>query len=137
MNVLVDTCIWSYALRRKQKNDNHYQPAINELTELIQESRVTMLGTIRQEVLSGIKHQAQFLKVKQMLGEFPDKQLSQEDYELAAALFNQLRQKGIQGSTTDFLICAVAINYDLTICTDDADFLHFQKHIPIRLHQIR
>jgi predicted nucleic acid-binding protein len=137
MNVLVDTCIWSYALRRKQQKDNHYQPAINELTELIKESRVEILGTIRQEVLSGIKHEAQFLKVKQTLGAFPDKVLSQEDYELAAALFNQLRQKGIQGSNTDFLLCAVAINYGLTIFTDNTDFVHFKKHIPIRLHRIR
>ena len=65
-----------------RQQDNHYQPVINELKELIEESRVEMLGTIRQEVLSGIKHETQFSTIKQNLSAFPDKLLAQADYEL-------------------------------------------------------
>jgi len=108
-----------------------------ELAELIKESRVEMIGSIRQEVLSGIKHQDQFTKLKNKLSAFPDLQLTQSDYELAAGLFNKLRSKGIQGSNTDFLLCAVSINHDLTIFTDDGDFNEFKQHIPVSLHVSR
>lgn len=136
MKVLIDTCIWSHAIRNKKPTEKQAL-AVIELTELIKESRVEIIGAIRQEILSGIKHSKQFVKLKASLAVFHDIQLTQDDYELAAELFNTLRSKGIQGSNTDFLICAVSINYDLTIFTDDADFKNFKKHIPIRLHEIR
>ncbi len=95
-----------------------------------------MIGSIRQ-VLSGIKHQDQFTKIKSKLSAFPDLQLTKNDYELAAELFNKLRSKGIQASNTDFLLCAVSINHDLTIFTDDGDFNEFKKYIPVHLHVSR
>jgi hypothetical protein len=48
MNVLVDTCIWSLALRRSAPGD---VPEVTELSELIQEQRVLIVGVIRQELL--------------------------------------------------------------------------------------
>ena len=136
MKVLVDTCIWSYAFRRNKKNNNDHHEYTKELSELIKESRVEIIGSVRQEILSGIKHQEHFLKLKSKLSAFPDLLLTQDDYELAAELFNTLRSKGIQGSNTDFLICAVSINHELTIYTDD-DFGQFAQHIPIQRHTLR
>ena len=136
MKVLINTCIWSYALRNKQNHENHAQ-ITKELSVLIQESRVEIIGAIRQETLSGLKHTAQFNKLKKLLGSFSDIHATQEDYELAAELLNKLRAKGIQGSNTDFLICAVSINHNLSIFTDDIDFHNFKKHIPIRLYKVR
>lgn len=130
MNVLVDTCIWSSVLRRKPAANTEL---LATLSELIHESRVVMIGAVRQEVLSGVKHEAQFDKLREALSPFPDLALTQEDYELAARLFNQLRAKGIQGSNTDFLICAAAIHHGLAIYTNDRDFRHFALHIPVRL----
>ncbi len=129
MNVTVDTCIWSKALRRPV---GQHQQTVASLTELIKESRVVLLGAIRQEVLSGIKHESQFNKLKHALSPFPDHPVQSSDYELAAQLFNQLRAKGVQGSNTDFLICAVAINYELAVFTDDKDFEHFSQYVPIK-----
>jgi len=130
MKVLVDTCIWSKALRRCTV----YDDSLVTLTELIDDDRVAIIGAIRQEVLSGIKHDNQFERVQQGLKPFKDLALNQKDYVLAARLFNELRSKGIQGSNTDFLICAVAINHKLSILTDDRDFTHFSEHIPITLY---
>ncbi|MEZ5534987.1 MAG: PIN domain-containing protein [Thiolinea sp.] len=132
MKVIVDTCIWSKALRRPV---NQHPEIISSLTDLIQESRVVVPGAIRQEVLSGVKHDAQFNKLKQALSPFPDLPLQSSDYELAAQFYNQLRAKGIQGSSTDFLICAVAVNYELAIFTDDKDFDHFGKHLPLQRYK--
>jgi len=54
VNVLVDTSVWSLALRRKARRDH---AMVDELAELIREGRVMMMGPIRQELLSGIKEE--------------------------------------------------------------------------------
>jgi len=132
MKVLVDTCIWSLALRRKKQPTSNVE--IAEFQELIKEVRVQMIGQIRQEILSGIKRKQQFSKLKKILPAFPDLPLASEDFELAAEYFNTLRSKGIQGSNTDFLICAVSTRNNIPIFSIDNDFNHYQKHISIALH---
>ncbi len=135
MKILVDTSIWSLALRRNKPHHPHAE--INELQELIREVRVQMIGPIRQELLSGIKEKTTFLKLKKILAAFPDLPLDSEDFVLAADYFNILRRQGIQGSNTDFLICAISTRHHLPIFTNDHDFRHYQKHIPIILHKPR
>ena len=134
MNVLVDTCIWSLALRRKNKSDN---PLVVELKELIKEFRVQIIGPIRQEILSGIRLQDQFEQIRKHLRSFKDLEIASSEHERAAEFFNTTRKKGVQGANTDFLICAVAERYNLTIFTNDDDFDLFQKHLPIKLHTPR
>jgi predicted nucleic acid-binding protein len=92
-----------------------------------------MLGAIRQELLSGIKLAAQFTTLQTSLRAFEDIALTQTDYELAAEFFNKCRAQGIQGSNTDFLICAAASRRELPILTTDLDFSLYQKHLPIQL----
>lgn len=133
MNIVVDTSIWSLALRRKSKPAH---AAIELLRELIKEGRVVLLGVIRQEVLSGIRHCEQFEKLKDYLRAFPDLPLGVEDYELAAEYFNACRSHGIQGSNTDFLICAAAARREYQVLTVDKDFGAFIKYLPIKLIQI-
>jgi predicted nucleic acid-binding protein len=130
MGVLVDTCIWSLALRRQKAVQD---PHTNHLKSLILSNRALMIGPIRQEILSGIQDPKQYSILKRELEAFPDMPLQTVDYENAAKFYNLLRAKGIQGSNTDFLICAVAIRYEISIFTNDNDFLLFTKHIPIRI----
>lgn len=134
MKVLVDTPIWSLALRRQTLVS---VSEAQELNELIQEARIVLIGPIRQEILSRIRSQEQFVTLKSHLRAFQDFALDSEDYELAAEYFNLLRSKGIQGSNTDFLLCAVAKRHELSIFTTDQDFVHFKKHLPIILHEAR
>jgi predicted nucleic acid-binding protein len=133
MKVLVDTCVWSLALRRKQNTDS---PFVVALIELINVGQIQIIGAVRQEVLSGIKNNIQFQALKNSLAAFPDLTLSTADFELAAEYFNLLRSKGIQGSDTDFLLCAVAVNYQLSIFTFDKDFELFAQQLPITLYKI-
>ena len=130
MKVLVDTCIWSLALRRDPNDKN---PLVFTLKELINDVRVQMIGSIRQEILSGIKSKDQFEQLKSYLSAFPDLPLQTQDYELAAEYFNINRQKGIQGSNTDFLICAVSSRVQIPIFTSDKDFISYKKNVPIVL----
>jgi predicted nucleic acid-binding protein len=134
MKVLVDTCIWSLALRRTRDANS---PCVSELRELLNELRVQMIGPIRQELLSGIRDPAQFKKLRDHLRSFPDLTLSSADHECAADFFNVCRRQGIQGSNTDFLICALSHRHSLPIFTTDGDFELFQKHLPIALHRPR
>ncbi len=134
MNVLVDTSVWSLALRRSTAAA---EPAVQELRELIDDSRALIIGPIRQEILSGIREQAQYDTLRDNLRAFPDLELITVDYERAAELFNLCRRQGVQGSNTDFLICAVAERLGLSILTTDRDFQLFQNHIPLVLHEVR
>lgn len=134
MNVLVDTSVWSLALRRAKRIDN---PAPLELAELIREGRVVMLAPVRQELLSGIRLKAQFELLRDHLRSFPDLELVTEDYEDAAVAFNRCRERGVQGSNTDFLICAVALRRGLPIYTADKDFIHHARVLRVSLHKAR
>lgn len=132
MKVLVDTSVWSLALRRSQPVEDMVTAG---LIELIREVRAQLIGPVRQELLSGIKNPAQFQKLRHHLQPFPDLDITTRDYESAAEFFNICRSKGIQGSNTDFLICATAARYNIPIFTTDEDFILYQQHLPIRLYQ--
>jgi predicted nucleic acid-binding protein len=134
MNVLVDTSVWSLALRRSDPSSN---PAVNELRELIRETRAILVGPVRQEILSGIRSDRQYLQLRERLRAFPDVEIQTGDYEIAAQFFNICRTKGVQGSNTDFLLCAVAKNRNIPILTTDNDFVHYKKHIDIKLLSCR
>jgi len=132
MKIIVDTSVWSLALRR---GDRCRIPCVNVLHGLIEDYRVQMLGPIRQEILSGIRSESQFNSLQRHLDSFTDLPILTEDYVEAARYFNLCRSKGIQGSNTDFLICSVSVRNELPVYTTDKDFELFAKHIPIRLHK--
>ena len=128
--VIVDTCVWSEALR---KQSNPETEVATKLKKFISDGQVVLLNPIRQELLSGIKEKKTFEKLKVQLRVFPGLHFEDEIYEIAADCFNQCRKVGIQGSNTDFLICAAAIHFDHFIFTTDQDFLFFKKQLPIKL----
>jgi predicted nucleic acid-binding protein len=134
VNVLVDTSVWSLALRRPRSESS---PETAELVELVREGRVAMIGAIRQEILSGIRAAEQFRKLRDRLRAFQDVALDESDYEEAAQCFNRCRAKGLQGSNTDFLMCAVSLRWDLAILTTDNDFTGFARVLGFELHAPR
>jgi predicted nucleic acid-binding protein len=131
MKVLVDTSVWSLALRRQKRRED---PAVQELRSLVDEGRVAMIGPIRQELLSGIRTIDAFHRLRDHLQPFQDESLETADFERAAEHFNTCRARGVQGSNTDFLICAVAERRNLPILTTDSDFTRFARILPIALH---
>ena len=104
MKVLVDTCIWSQILRHKNPDTE----LSKKLKDLIKDGRVVMIGPIRQELLSGISEPSQFKQLSDKLSSFEDLPLLSEFFIKAAEFSNICRKKGVQGSTTDFLICAIS-----------------------------
>ncbi len=133
MKVIVDTPIWSYALRSKRKG---YELHVKEFEGLISDQRVVIIGPIRQEVLSGYSDKSRFEKLNDNLRYFENTQITDDDYVQAAIFSNICRSKGVQGSHIDFLICAVAFRLKSEIFTTDNDFSYYGKHIPIQLFKI-
>ena len=132
MSVLVDTCVWSAALRRRKIVEDSTE--VRELRALISQGAVVIMGPVRQELLSGVRSRAQFERLRDHLRAFPDVALQTEDFERAAQHFTAARGRGVQGSNTDFLICAVAERRDLPIFTTDGEFVRYAEFLPITLH---
>ncbi len=133
MKVLVDSAIWSYAFRSK---NTEFAAHVDILKDLIINERVLIIGVIRQEVLSGYSDPAKFEILKQKLSAFKNTPILDDDYIQAAQFSNRCRQKGIQGSHIDFLICAVAVRLNVEIFTTDKDFEYYQQHLPIKLYRV-
>jgi predicted nucleic acid-binding protein len=121
VKLLVDACTWSLLLRRRNKAalSSDEQFLLESLTEAIQDGRVAIIGPIRQEVLSGIKDQTQFERLRTALEAFPDEPLTTPYYEEAARLFNLCRGRGVECGSTDILICAVAVQMQWAVLTYD------------------
>jgi len=110
---------------------------------------------VTQELLSGISNVSQFNKLKEVLSAFEDIPLESKHFIKAAEMKNPAaelqaarnalairfsnicRKNGIQGSTIDFLICAVANIQNLIIFTTDKDFENYKKYLPIKLLQLK
>ncbi|MEM1222373.1 MAG: PIN domain-containing protein [Verrucomicrobiota bacterium] len=128
--VIVDSDVWSEALRSKREESR----SVSALRRLIEEEAVIMIGPIRQEVLSGIREVEQYEKIREIMRSFPSQKLDEPLFELAASLFNLCRGKGVQGSHSDYLICACAIEWKAQILTKDEDFKRYAKYIPLELY---
>lgn len=131
MLVLVDTCIWSEALRRKKIYNFEI---VNNLKSLIDNNLAVITGSIRQEILSGIKDTKQFIELKRNLAFFRDLIPETKTHEYAAQIFNECKANGIQGSSIDFLICALSIEHKIPIFTTDKDFMRYKKVVNIELY---
>ena len=135
MNVLVDTSVWSLALRRKAEDlSAGERSVVAELAELIKEGRARIIGLVRQELLSGIKTSGQYERLRGILRGFPDEPIGTSDYEAAAKASNDCRTKGIAVSVSDILICVIALARDWSIFAADPDFKTYAKILPIKLH---
>lgn len=136
MKVLVDTSVWSLALRRPENSPltAEQQATVNALADLVRDGRAMLIGAIRQELLCGIKSPGQFDALRESLAAFEDMVLSRQVYESAAQAFNTCRANGLPGSNTDFLICAVSMHYQLPIFSLDGDFLMYRRWLPVPLY---
>jgi predicted nucleic acid-binding protein len=134
VKVLVDTPVWSLNLRRRPQDLTAADFKLKKtLDELVDEDRVLIIGPIRQELLSGLRDQAQFNRLLRLLEPFQDTTITTSDYENAARMSNLCSSRGIANSSVDMLICAVAVASAAPILTADGDFLRYSKVLPIKL----
>src|SRR4051812_26626369 len=108
--VVVDTSIWSLALRRSHAGSLSAQERhlVLHWVDLVRDNRAILIGPVRQEILTGIRSSAQFDRLQEHLRGFDDVELPADDYEQAARFSNVCRASGVMGSPVDFLVCSVA-----------------------------
>ncbi len=134
--VLVDTTIWSLAIRRRPDRLHPREHAlVDAWATLVTEGTALLIGPIRQEILSGIKSDEAFAAIRRRLAAFPYLPIGMQDHDQAAMFFNMCRAKGVIGSAIDMLICAVADRHGVPIFTTDPDFQRYTRHIPVRLYK--
>jgi predicted nucleic acid-binding protein len=135
VRVVVDTSIWSLAIRRRPGALTPRERAlVLHWAELVRDGRVALVGAVRQEVLTGIRRDEQFERLRDYLRGFDDEHLAPDDSEQAARFHNVCSTAGVAGSATDFLLCAVASGRGLPVFTTDPDFKRYAQHLPVRLH---
>src|SRR4030042_4009817 len=135
MKILIDTSIWSLALRRQSGVVNPESVILRTLIE--QGEDIHLLGIVLQEVLQGIKNPNDFHMLKDYLDAFPLIELTREDYVKAAELKNRLIKKGKQISTIDALIASASISYSCYLFTTDNDFENIAQHSSLKLFRPR
>ena len=135
MKVLVDTSVWSLALRRDGDTlSEEERRFVDELRSIVEDGRVVMLGVIRQVLLSGIKGDKTFQRLENALEPFEDYPLTTADHVRAARLSNLARNNGVIVSKISALVAAVALNNQLPVFTTDKDFQHLTAVAEIPLH---
>ena len=136
MKVLVDTSVWSLALRRKRAVLAPFELRVTQLLDrIIDEGRIQLLGPVRQELLSGLREEAQFLRLREYLRDFPDCALTVADHEQAAQASNRCRKAGIASTSVDMLVCAVALHRGWEIFSTDQDFIQYSRILPLQMFQ--
>jgi predicted nucleic acid-binding protein len=136
--VLVDTSIWSLALRRRAAAlSTEEGRLVQEWTRLVAEGMAALIGPIRQEILSGIRRIEAFQALRRTLLDFPHLHIAAEDYDRAAEFFNVCRARGVTGGPIDMLIASVAYRHTTPVFATDVDFTMYARHLPLRLHLAR
>jgi predicted nucleic acid-binding protein len=131
MMLLVDTSVWSLALRRDVVVA---QPEVLYLEQaLVGSQTVVTTGLVLQELLqgfSGPKARAQIIDRFSLL---PLVQPDRQDHVDAAALRTACRRGGVQIGTIDALLAQLCIRHQLTLLTTDQDFAHAARHCRLRI----
>ena len=137
MSALIDTSVWSLALRRRRRDLNPTELKIYyEWERLVLDGEAILIGPIRQETVSGIASQREAQIVKQRLAVVEELPLPSDLFLLAADFFNACRTAGVAAGAIDMMICAAAHNHGVPIFSIDPDFEHYAKHLPIILHKL-
>lgn len=125
MSVVVDTSVWSMALRRHAPVESNEK---SRLVRLLKDGQpIVLLGVIVQELLQGIRSGRDFARVRDHLDAFEMLILEREDYIAAAELRNVCASGGVSASTIDFQIAAACIRHDHILLTADLDFRHIAR----------
>lgn len=131
ISCLLDTSVWSEALRRKNTSLKSEKTFLYHLIQ--NEENIFITGVIIQELLSGIKNEKMFMELKEILLNFEIIEPDVEDYIQAASLQNKISAKGIQASTVDLLLVSIAIRRNYYLLSFDKDFNYISKHTDLRL----
>lgn len=130
MSILVDTSVWSLALRRdKPSSSKEVKKLVSALESGVE---VYVTGIILQELLQGFSGASAQDAIVQRFSAMPFVVPETRDHIEAAQIRNRCRRRGVQVGTIDALIAQLSIRYELELLTTDKDFRHMAKTVEIR-----
>jgi predicted nucleic acid-binding protein len=133
MTLLVDTSVWSLALRRDEPVQS---PEVKALAmALTNGESVVTTGLILQELLQGFAGPKARDELIERFRAIPLLMPDRKDHIAAAELRNHCRRAGVQVGTIDALIAQLCIRHDLMLLTTDNDFRNMAKHASLNVWQ--
>ena len=131
MSLLVDTSVWSLALRR---DGSASEPEVDALKEALLDGEVVVTtGLVLQELLQGFAGPKARTQIIERFSALPILQPDRDDHVAAAELRNTCRRAGVQVGTIDALLMQLALHHGITLLTTDRDFKLASKHCALRL----
>jgi hypothetical protein len=131
VNLLVDTSVWSLALRR---DPPAREPAVDRLREALSNGdQVLMTGLVLQELLEGFAGPRAREAILDRFAALPLLVPDRADHVAAAEIRNTCRRAGIQVGTIDALLAQLCIRHDLLMLTTDRDFELVAGHTRLRV----
>ena len=131
MKLLVDTSVWSLAMRRDMPVS---APEVQVLIDAINIGvELYSTGIILQELLQGFSKPKAHNLIVERFASIPMLVPETSDYIKAAELRNRCRQKGIQAGTIDSLIAQLSLRFDLSLLITDKDFSHMAKVVKLKI----
>ena len=137
MRVLVDTPIWSLALRRRRVAAAAERGLLAEWRRLVAEGDAVLPAPVRYEILSGLAHETAFERVRGFLRPMAELDFGTADFEEAARCRTACEAAGFATAPIDMFLCALSLRYGAPIFTTDRDFERYARVVPIRLHRPR
>jgi predicted nucleic acid-binding protein len=140
MNVLVDTSVWSLALRRSDTGPVPEVPVpeVKALEGCLSgRSSVFTTGLVLQELLQGFQGPRQRRLILNTFSSLPLIVPDREDHVEAASLRNLCRRGGVQIGTIDALLAQLCIQHRLHLLTGDRDFDRVAKLSDLKLLEVR
>lgn len=131
MTLLVDTSVWSLALRR---DGSVYTPEVMALREALEgPETIVTTGVILQELLQGFSGPKAAAAIIERFAALPLIQPDRQDHIAAAEVRNICRRSGVQVGTIDALLIQLCGRHELTLLSADQDFVHAARHVPFSL----
>jgi predicted nucleic acid-binding protein len=131
VTLLVDTSVWSLALRRDASAS---EPEVDQLKDALMGADVVVTtGLVLQELLQGFSGPKSRGQIIERFAALPLLQPDREDHVAAADLRNVCRRAGIQVGTIDALLAQLCIRHDLTLLTTNSDFKLAAPHCSLRV----
>jgi predicted nucleic acid-binding protein len=131
VTLLVDTSVWSLALRRDTLAVGAEVDALREA--LAGDQSVVTTGLVLQELLHGFSGPRVRQQIIERFSALPLIPTDRQDHIDAAEARNRCRRAGVQIGTIDALLIQLCLRHDLTLLTTDQDFLLAAKHCDFRV----
>ena len=133
MVYVIDTSVWSRALRRQKQPNEDSAAAILIRRLVVDNEEIVTPGIVFQELLSGLRAEREFERLTKALDPFVVVLATKEHHLLAARLFNICKAHGLNVGPADVLIAATAIRCGGTLVTSDSDFRRMTEHVELDL----